>query len=270
MWLLILVVTICCAIFIRKSFWILFSGNKQTNPFKNARTRHPSAGTSAQTSQAERDKVLKEALAEDKVPSQLDAIVIGSGIGGLTAAALLAKAGKKVLVLEQHDQAGGCCHTFIDKGFEFDVGIHYVGEMAEGSVTRFLVDELSNGKIEWLKLEHVLDTVVLGDLANPAKYPVASNQEEFKNMLMARFPGEKEAIVKFFALVSRLKTVTFSYVLLKLLPLWFSRFLVKSGLAVKLFPPLAYSTRSVASVLDELTANEELKSVITYLFGDYG
>ena len=34
----------------------------------------------------------------------------------------MAKAGKKVLVLEQHDQAGGCCHTYIEKGFEFDVG----------------------------------------------------------------------------------------------------------------------------------------------------
>jgi all-trans-retinol 13,14-reductase len=49
------------------------------------------------------------------VPENLDAIIIGSGIGGLSTAALLAKAGKKVLVLEQHDQAGGCCHTFIDK-----------------------------------------------------------------------------------------------------------------------------------------------------------
>lgn len=56
------------------------------------------------------------------VPEKLDAIVIGSGIGGLTAAGALSKAGKKVLVLEQHDQAGGCCHTFIEKGFEFDIG----------------------------------------------------------------------------------------------------------------------------------------------------
>lgn len=58
----------------------------------------------------------------DKVPQNLDVIVIGSGIGGLSAGATLAKAGKRVLVLEQHDQAGGCCHTYIEKGFEFDVG----------------------------------------------------------------------------------------------------------------------------------------------------
>lgn len=58
----------------------------------------------------------------DRIPPALDAVVIGSGVGGLTAAALLSKAGKRVVVLEQHDQAGGCTHTFQNKGFEFDVG----------------------------------------------------------------------------------------------------------------------------------------------------
>ena len=60
----------------------------------------------------------------DKVPANLDAIIIGSGIGGLTTAVLLGRTGQKVLVLERHDQAGGTCHTFIDKGFEFDTGMY--------------------------------------------------------------------------------------------------------------------------------------------------
>ena len=64
------------------------------------------------------------AFHQKKIPDELDAVVIGSGIGGLATAAILSKAGKKVLVLEQHDQAGGCCHTYIDKGFEFDVGLY--------------------------------------------------------------------------------------------------------------------------------------------------
>ena len=51
-----------------------------------------------------------------QVPSHLDAIIIGSGIGGMTTGAIMAKAGRRVLVLEQHDQAGGCCHSFLDKG----------------------------------------------------------------------------------------------------------------------------------------------------------
>ncbi len=51
-----------------------------------------------------------------------DAIVIGAGCGGLTAAALLAKQGRKVLVLEQGDRVGGCCSTFEREGYRFDVG----------------------------------------------------------------------------------------------------------------------------------------------------
>ena len=74
-----------------------------------------------------------------KIPDNLDAIVIGSGIGGLSTAVMLGRAGQKVLVLEQHDQAGGCCHTFIDKGYEFDTGELYdMGLVARKPVFRGL------------------------------------------------------------------------------------------------------------------------------------
>ena len=84
---------------------------------------------------------------QEKVPQNIDAIVIGSGIGGMTTAVLMSKVGKKVLILEQHDQAGGCCHTFIDKGYEFDVGIHYIGEISKGELNRTLVDQITDGQL---------------------------------------------------------------------------------------------------------------------------
>ena len=59
---------------------------------------------------------------------KFDSIVIGSGIGGLTTASLLANHGQKVLVLEQHHTAGGACHTFESKGYVFGTGLHYVGD----------------------------------------------------------------------------------------------------------------------------------------------
>lgn len=55
-----------------------------------------------------------------------DVIVIGAGLGGLTSGALLAKQGRKVLVLEQSSRVGGCCSTFEKDGYHFDVGASIV------------------------------------------------------------------------------------------------------------------------------------------------
>ncbi|MCQ8106250.1 NAD(P)/FAD-dependent oxidoreductase [Methylomonas sp. SURF-2] len=55
-----------------------------------------------------------------------DVIVIGAGIGGLSTAALLAKAGKSVLLVERHDRPGGYAHSFKRRGFHFDSGVHLV------------------------------------------------------------------------------------------------------------------------------------------------
>jgi all-trans-retinol 13,14-reductase len=78
-----------------------------------------------------------------------DAIVIGSGIGGLTAAVLLgAHAGKRVLVLERHYEAGGFTHTFRRPGYEWDVGLHYIGQMQdERSTVRRAFDHITGGRV---------------------------------------------------------------------------------------------------------------------------
>jgi all-trans-retinol 13,14-reductase len=63
----------------------------------------------------------------------------------------LAKAGKRVIVLEQHDQAGGALHTFYEHGYEFDTGVHYIGEMGSQTKVKTLLDQITEGQLEWAK-----------------------------------------------------------------------------------------------------------------------
>eukprot|EP01083_Nonionella_stella_P001810 5188_1 len=63
-----------------------------------------------------------------KLPQNIDYIVIGSGIGGLTTAGLLSRVGRRVLVLEQHDRLGGCLHQY-NNAYQFDTGVHYIGKI---------------------------------------------------------------------------------------------------------------------------------------------
>jgi all-trans-retinol 13,14-reductase len=88
-----------------------------------------------------------------------DAIVIGSGIGGLATAALLSRfAHKKVLVLERHYTAGGYTHVFQRKGYDWDVGLHYIGQVRkESSQARKAFDLITNGQLQWSSMPDVYD-----------------------------------------------------------------------------------------------------------------
>ena len=93
-----------------------------------------------------------------------DAILIGTGIGCLCAGALLSKLGKKVLLLERHYTAGGFTHVFKRKGFEWDVGIHYIGEVQRpNSVLRKLFDYVSDNQLKWDDMGEIYDRIILGN-----------------------------------------------------------------------------------------------------------
>ena len=83
---------------------------------------------------------LRERFSMKKVPKDLDFIVIGSGGGGMYAAALLSRLGKKVLVVEQHYVAGGCMHEFEIGGFKFDTGVEYIALSTIDCVPTLLLD----------------------------------------------------------------------------------------------------------------------------------
>ena len=85
-----------------------------------------------------------------------DTIIIGSGAGGLAAAICLSRAGQRVLVLEQHYVAGGSTHCFEDKNWEFDTGIHYIGNIkSRNKVLNLIMDK----SIDWIPLGYDNDLI---------------------------------------------------------------------------------------------------------------
>ena len=123
-----------------------------------------------------------------------DVIVIGSGLGGLTAGAKLAREGLKVLVVEQHNRPGGCATTFKRGDFTLEVGLHEMDGPGSRDMKNRIFSELDvTGNVEFLPVPEFY-RFIRGDLT----VTVPHDPQLAAAQLSELFPGEKEGIARYF------------------------------------------------------------------------
>lgn len=205
----------------------------------------------------------REKIYSNQSPDRIwDYIVIGSGMGGMTTAALLSQLGKKVLILEQHYVPGGFTHTFRRKGWVWDVGVHAVGEVTSQAVVGRLLSQLTGGRLEWTSLGPVYDEFYFPNL----RIDFANNKAAFVEALDQAFPNEKDAITRYFQMVKEVSGVMKRYYLSRLVPDSWSK------IVDPLFAKEAHLllTQRTSEVLDGITKDPRLKTVLTAQWGYYG
>lgn len=194
---------------------------------------------------------------------RFDAIVIGSGLGGLTTAALMAKAGKRVLVLERHYTAGGFTHSFRRRGYEWDVGVHYIGDVHKPhSPMRRVFDTITDGQLQWAKMDEVYDSMLIKD----QRYDYHTGVKAFRDGLLQHFPHAGKDIDAYLQHVRRASQAVAGHFGPRLLP---AALQGMASAAVRRFSG-DYFARTTFEVLAECTRDAKLASVLAGQWGDYG
>ncbi len=179
-----------------------------------------------------------------------DVIVIGAGIGGLTAAALLAKEGCKTLLLEKEEQVGGYVVSFKRDGFTFDATGAFVGGCQEGGELRRILEEMgANEKVEFIPIQHIRNVYPGFEISlQPGGFL------SYSEALFDLFPGEEKGLRTYLSLVRRIGEEIKSYseitTIQKILfPLYF-RSLVR------------FHRSSHQTILDHLFKGQEIKMAL--------
>ena len=192
---------------------------------------------------------------------QFDTIIIGSGVGGLATAICLARAGQKVLVLEQHYVPGGWSHSFTLNGQRFSPGVHYVGFMDEGQSTNELYRGLgiANDMVFFRMNKNGYEHCMI----NNETFDLPAGVENLNTVLAARFPNEEKNIRKYLTLVQR---VTYELQLIPKLTGWWQKitvpFRTKHFGKFALFP--------LKKVIGWHIKDPLLKAVLNIQCGDHG
>jgi len=126
----------------------------------------------------------------DESRSDADVVVVGAGLGGLAAAAHLVAVGKRVVVVEQHSVLGGNATVFTHEGYEFDVGVHYLGDCGLGGGIPAVLERLGID-VTFLEMDpDGFDTLVFPDMV----FKVPRGAENYRANLHRAFPTEAEGV----------------------------------------------------------------------------
>lgn len=183
--------------------------------------------------------------------------MIGSGIGGLVCAGYLAACGRRVLVLEQHDVAGGNCHMFRRRrAYEFDVGVHYLGGCGAGGLLPSILAGLGVGdRVRFRRLPpDGFDRIVLPGVS----VDVPAGWSRYGDRLRAAFPGESEGISEYLAICEEIAAV--------------SRASMREGTHVLSRPSAAmvhWSRRSLSRLFDHCGLSPAARTVLAGQSGNY-
>ena len=134
---------------------------------------------------------------------KFDAVVIGAGNGGLAAACRLAKAGKKTLLIEQHNLPGGVASSFRRGRFEFETALHELCEFGSaenpGGCRQTIVDEFGLD-INWYMVPDNFRVITTARDGSPIDATLPCGRENFINKMEEYVPGCRESVEKFFDL----------------------------------------------------------------------
>ena len=192
--------------------------------------------------------------------SDYEAVVIGAGNGGLTAATTLAKSGVKTLLLEQHNVPGGCATSFVRGRFEFEVALHQLSGMGTeenpGPMRGVFAKLGVLDKLEFVEEHDIYRTWVPGQL----NVTLPADREGIIEVLTARFPDEQEGIKQLFGLIYRFSQDMFRGLYGK-----------DPEFSAEKYPAFCnYALRDSQSVMDEFIKDPLLQLTIASYWGYVG
>ncbi len=202
-------------------------------------------------------------LARTQLLGDFQAIVVGSGLAGLGTAVFLAKAGWRVLVLEQHYTAGGMLHTFRRGRYDWNTGCHYIGQMrTEQHLVRQSFDYVTGGGLAWTHMADNYDRLEFPGM----NFEFVRGASSLRSALIAAFPHERVGIEKYIGVLEKMSRDTARFSVGRLLPgrlgLMFDKTFARGF--------MRHARSTTAEAIHGMVQDPALRAVLAGRYGNYG